>query len=55
MTEKKELWTIKPEDLVQLKFLQDGRLSPDGRTVAYTVSHIDAEKEGEKEKEYVTI
>ncbi|MEE9616263.1 MAG: S9 family peptidase [Anaerolineae bacterium] len=47
MEEKKELRTVKPEDLFQLKFLQDGQLSPDGKTIAYAVSHIDAEKEEE--------
>ncbi|UCC64319.1 MAG: S9 family peptidase [Anaerolineae bacterium] len=38
---------VKPEDLFQLKFLQDGRLSPDGKTVAYTVLRLDAEAEQE--------
>ena len=51
MEENTELRTVKPEDLFQLRFLQDGRLSPNGRTVAYAVSHVDAEKE----KEYVAI
>lgn len=51
MKEIKKLRTIKPEDLFKLKFLQDGRLSPDGKTIAYSVSHIDAEVE----KECVTI
>jgi len=47
MEEKKELRTVKPEDLFRLKFLQDGQLSPDGKTIAYAVSHVDAEKEEE--------
>lgn len=51
MEENTELRTVKPEDLFRLRFLQDGRLSPNGRTVAYAVSHVDAEKE----KEYVAI
>jgi len=47
MEEKKKLRTVKPEDLFQLKFLQDGQLSPDGKTIAYSISHIDIEKEEE--------
>jgi Tol biopolymer transport system component len=38
---------VKPEDLFQLKFLWDGQLSPDGKTIAYAVSHVDAGKEEE--------
>jgi len=37
--------------LFRLRFLQEAQLSPDGRTIAYTVSHVDAEKE----EEYVAI
>ena len=56
MEEKKELRTVKPEDLFQLKFLQDGQLSPDGKTVAYAVSHVDAGKEAETlAEEYAAI
>lgn len=47
MVEKKKLRAVKPEDLFQLKFLQDGQLSPDGKTVAYTIANVDAEKEEE--------
>jgi dipeptidyl aminopeptidase/acylaminoacyl peptidase len=54
VNEKKERRTVEPEDLFQLKFLQDGRLSPDGKTVAYVVSHVEGEKE-EEEKELATI
>jgi dipeptidyl aminopeptidase/acylaminoacyl peptidase len=57
MSEKTEHELVKPEDLFRLRFLQEGQLSPDGKTVAYTVSHVDAkkEKENEEEKEHVTI
>ena len=47
MVEKKKLRAVKPEDLFQLKFLQDGQLSPDGKTTAYTIANVDAEKEEE--------
>jgi len=39
--------TVKPEDLFRLKFIQDAQLSPDGETVVYSVSNVDAEKEEE--------
>ncbi|MCL0059042.1 S9 family peptidase [Dehalococcoidia bacterium] len=45
--EKKELRRVEPADLFRLKFLQDARLSPDSKTVAYVISHVDAEKEEE--------
>jgi Tol biopolymer transport system component len=48
---KKELRTVELADLFRLKFLQDAQLSLDGKTIAYTVSHVDAEKE----EEYTTI
>jgi dipeptidyl aminopeptidase/acylaminoacyl peptidase len=51
MNEKQEFRTVEPEDLFCLKFLQDAKLSPLGKTIAYTVSHVDAEKE----EEYSTI
>ena len=38
---------VEPADLYRLKILQEARLSPDGKTVLYGVSHIDAEKEQE--------
>jgi len=47
MEEEKNLCTVKPEDLFKLRFLQDGQLSPDGKTIAYTISNVDAEKEEE--------
>ncbi len=48
MEEKKKLRAVKPEDLFQLKFLHDGQLSPDGKTIAYTISTVDVEKEEEQ-------
>lgn len=50
MNETKELRTVQPADLFRLKFLQGAKLSPDGKTIAYAVSHTDADKE----EEYVT-
>jgi dipeptidyl aminopeptidase/acylaminoacyl peptidase len=47
MIEKKKLRTVNPEDLFKIKFLQDGQLSPDGKTIAYTISTVDTEKEEE--------
>ena len=43
--------TVEPADLFRLQFVTGGQLSPDGRRVAYTISHVDAEKE----KEYSAI
>jgi len=51
MDGKKTFRTVQPEDLFKLKFIQDGQLSPDGKTVAYTISTVD----GESEKEQVAI
>lgn len=51
MEEKKELRRVKPSDLFKLRFLLDAQLSPDGETVSFVVSHVDAEKE----EEYATI
>ena len=51
MSKDREPRTIQPEDFYRYKFLQDGQLSPDGKTAAYTVSHVDTEKD----EEYVTI
>ncbi|MDA1330472.1 MAG: S9 family peptidase [Chloroflexi bacterium] len=48
---KSNLRTIKPEDLFRFRFLQDAKLSPDGRNIAYCISHIDEEKD----EEYTTI
>ena len=53
VNEKQELRTVEPEDLFKLKFLQDGQLSPDGKTVAYMVSRV--ETENEELEEHVAI
>ena len=64
MSEKDQPQTMTEPDLLQLRFLQGGQVSPDGRMVVYAVSHIELdeaktnEAEGEKqvkEKEYVTL
>ncbi len=39
--------TIEPDDLFRLQFLQDARLSPDGKQIAYNLSHVD--ESGDKE------
>jgi len=39
---------MEPEDLFRLRFLLDAKLSPDGKTVAYSVSWVDPE-DGEHE------
>ena len=44
MTER----TVQPEDLFRFQFLQDAKLSPDGRHVAYCVTHVDAESDEER-------
>jgi dipeptidyl aminopeptidase/acylaminoacyl peptidase len=38
---------VEPADLFRLAFLQGAQLSPDGGTVAYAVSRVDAEKQEE--------
>ena len=43
--------TVEPADLFRLKFVTGATLSPDGKRVAYSVSHVDAEAE----KEYSAI
>ena len=59
MSEKQELRTIDLDDLFRFKFLQGAQLSPDGRTIAYAISHVEKDKEKankeEEEKEYVTV
>jgi dipeptidyl aminopeptidase/acylaminoacyl peptidase len=40
--------TMEPADLFRLKFLQGAQLSPDGRTVAYAVSHVDNDAEADR-------
>lgn len=37
------------DDLFKLKFVHDARFSPDGLKIVYSVSHIDGEKDDEKE------
>lgn len=63
MSERQELRTVDPEDLFRLRFLQGARLSPDGKAIVYSVSHV-AEDQGKpdaddgdevEEKEYVTL
>lgn len=51
MNGKRRLRTIEPADLFRLKFLHGAQLAPDGKTIAYTVSHIDSDKE----EEYVNL
>jgi dipeptidyl aminopeptidase/acylaminoacyl peptidase len=38
---------VEKADLFRLKFITDAQLSPDGKRVAYTISHVDIEKEKE--------
>jgi dipeptidyl aminopeptidase/acylaminoacyl peptidase len=45
VNEEKNLKPIQPEDLFELELLQGGCFSPDGKTVAYTVSFTDKEKD----------
>ncbi|MBT9139734.1 MAG: Dipeptidyl-peptidase 5 [Dehalococcoidia bacterium] len=47
LVEKRQRQMVEPADLFRFMFLQDARLSPNGNTVAYVVSHVDAEKEEE--------
>lgn len=37
------------DDLFRLKFVHDARFSPDGSKIVYSVSHIDGDKDDEKE------
>ena len=39
--------TVQPEDLFQLQFLQDAKLSPSGKQVAYCISHVDTARDEE--------
>jgi Tol biopolymer transport system component len=39
-----ELRMVEPEDLYRFKYLLNASLSPDGKTVAYTVTEADAEE-----------
>ncbi|MBK8021153.1 MAG: S9 family peptidase [Chloroflexi bacterium] len=38
---------VEPADLFRLKFITEAQLSPDGERVAYTVTHVDPDKEKE--------
>jgi len=38
---------LTPDDVLRLRFLQDGRLSPDGKSVAHIVSQVEADGERE--------
>lgn len=51
MSKSDPLRAIEPQDLFRLRFLHEARLSTDGETVVYGVSHVDAEKE----EEYITL
>jgi dipeptidyl aminopeptidase/acylaminoacyl peptidase len=52
----KESRTLEADDLFRLKFLQDGRLSPDGTQVIYTVTHVAiGDDDDEEDKELSTI
>ena len=44
--------TMEPEDIFRLRFLLDAKLSPDGKTVAYSVSRVDPE---DKEHEAIWL
>jgi len=55
MSEKQELRTVEPGGLFELRFLQDGQLSPGGKTVAYVVSHVDTEAKESKEHAAIVI
>jgi len=44
MTEPVAPRTIQPDDLFRLRFLQEARLSPDGRAVVYGVSHVEKDQ-----------
>ncbi len=39
--------TVQPEDLFRFQILQDARLSPNGRHVAYSVSNVDPDRDQE--------
>ena len=39
--------TIAPDDLFRFRFLQEAKLSPDGKWIAYCISHVDIEKDVE--------
>lgn len=44
MNETQERRTVQPQDLFQLRFLQQVQLSPDGKKVVYAVSHVETTK-----------
>ena len=51
MTEARGNRTVESADLFRIKSLHEARLSPDGKTVVYGISHVDPEKE----EEHVTL
>lgn len=51
MSDISEKQSIQKKDLFKFKFINSGKLSPDGRRVVYGVSHADPEKE----EEYVAL
>jgi Tol biopolymer transport system component len=44
MNQTTELRPVRPEDLFRLQFLQGAKLSPNGKTIVYAVSHVESEK-----------
>jgi dipeptidyl aminopeptidase/acylaminoacyl peptidase len=46
------VYTMQPDDLFKLRFLQDAKLSPDGKTAAYSTSWVDSE---DKEHEAIWL
>lgn len=42
---------VEPADLFRFRFVQSAAFSPDGRYVAYVVSHVEIDEKNEKEKE----
>ena len=47
MSKTIEKKTFVKDDLFRFKFLNSGKLSPDGEKVVYGISHVDPEKEEE--------
>lgn len=39
--------TIQPHDLVRLKFINDAHMSQDGKSIVYTITHVDEKSEEE--------
>lgn len=51
MAGEHDLWKIQPEDLFRMQFLQDARLSADGRQFVYSLSHVDTALD----EEFITL